>query len=148
MVYLVLVIVVNCVVVVVFVVDKLQVYFVVDNVVLFVEVDYDWGVLFCVIMVGDMFVGFLMYDVFDWDDVWFYCFMIDVLQQGWGYGCVGLQVFLVEIVVFGDVICIFICYEFENEVVCSFYVKVGFVEEGLDEDDEMIVVFDLCVICL
>ncbi len=84
-----------------------------------------------------------MYDASDRDDVRLYRFMIDAGQQGRGYGRAGLTAFLDEIAGLGDVTRISICYEPENEPARKLYAKAGFVEEGLDEDGEMIAALDL-----
>ncbi len=123
-------------------VDKSQAHFVADNAASLAEADHDRGASPRAIMAGDTLVGFLMYDASDRDDVRLYRFMIDASQQGRGYGRAGLQAFMAEIVALGDVTRISICYEPENEAARSLYAKAGFVEEGLDEDDEMIAALD------
>ena len=123
-------------------VDKSQAHFVADNAASLAEADHDRGASPRAIMAGDTLVGFLMYDASDRDDVRLYRFMIDASQQGRGYGRAGLQACMAEIVALGDVTRISICYEPENEAARSLYAKAGFVEEGLDEDDEMIAALD------
>lgn len=123
-------------------VEPAQAHFVADNAASLDEADHDPGASPRAILAGDLLVGFLMYDASDRDDVRLYRFMIDASQQGRGYGRAGLQAFLVEIAALADVSRISICYEPENEAARSLYAKAGFVEEGLDEDDEMIAALD------
>ncbi|MCD2173438.1 GNAT family N-acetyltransferase [Rhizobium sp. C4] len=123
-------------------VETAQAHFVADNAASLAEADEDPGASPRAIMAGDTLVGFLMYDASDRDDVRLYRFMIDASQQGRGYGRAGLQAFLSEIAALGNATRISICYEPENEAARSLYAKAGFVEEGLDEDGEMIAARD------
>lgn len=123
-------------------VEAAQAHFVADNAASLDEADHDRGASPRAIMAGDTLVGFLMYDASDRADVRLYRFMIDASQQGRGYGRAGLQAFMAEVAALGDVSRISICYEPENEAARSLYAKAGFVEEGLDEDDEMIAALD------
>jgi diamine N-acetyltransferase len=89
-------------------------------------------------------VGFLMYDATsDGDNAQIYRFMIDRAFQGRGYGKAALQLVLAEITVLGHIHRVSICYEPENEGARQLYAKAGFVEDGLDEDGEMIAHLDL-----
>ncbi|MCD2177982.1 GNAT family N-acetyltransferase [Rhizobium sp. C1] len=124
-------------------VEPAQAHFVADNAASLAEADHDPGASPRAIMARDTFVGFLMYDASDRDDVRLYRFMIDFAQQGRGYGRAALKAFLDEIAALGDVSRISICYEPENEPARSLYAKAGFIEEGLDEDGEMIAALDL-----
>lgn len=123
-------------------VDAAQAHFVAGNAASLAEADTDPGASPRAIMDGDTLVGFLMYDASDRSDVRLYRFMIDRSQQGRGYGRAGLQAFLDEIAALGGVSRISICYEPENVAARNLYAKAGFVEEGLDEDDEMIAALD------
>jgi len=123
-------------------VDPTQAHFVADNAASLSEAERDPGASPRAIMAGDTLVGFLMYDATDRSDVRLYRFMIDAAHQGRGYGRAGLQAFLAEVSGLGDVTRISICYEPENEGARNLYAKAGFVEEGLDEDDEMIAALD------
>jgi len=92
-----------------------------------------------VIMAGDRIVGFLMYDApWDDDEARIYRFMIDRASQGQGYGKAALREVLDEISRLGHIRHVSICYEPENEAARRLYGAAGFVEEGLDEDGEMI----------
>ena len=92
-----------------------------------------------VIMAGDRIVGFLMYDApLDDDEARIYRFMIDRASQGKGYGKAALREVLREIGGLGHIRHVSICYEPENEAARRLYRSAGFVEEGLDEDGEMI----------
>ncbi len=123
-------------------VDEGQAHFVADNAASLAEADHDPGASPRAIVAADKLVGFLMYDASDRTDVRLYRFMIDAAHQGRGYGRRGLQAFLDEVAALGDVSRISICYEPENEAARSLYAKAGFVEEGLDEDGEMIAALD------
>jgi len=89
------------------------------------------------IMAGDRVVGFLMYEADD-DEARIYRFMIDRAHQGQGYGKAALREVLDEIMGLGHISHVSICYEPENEAARQLYRAAGFVEEGLDEDGEMI----------
>lgn len=92
-----------------------------------------------VIVAGDRVVGFLMYDASrDDDEARIYRFMIDRASQGRGYGKAALREVLDEIKGLGHVGHVSICYEPDNEAARNLYRTAGFVEEGLDEDGEMI----------
>ncbi|WP_095200653.1 GNAT family N-acetyltransferase [Mesorhizobium carmichaelinearum] len=92
-----------------------------------------------VIMAGDQLVGFLMYEApRDDDEARIYRFMIDRAWQGRGYGKAALREVLREIGGLGHIRHVSICYEPENEAARQLYRRAGFVEEGLDEDGEMI----------
>lgn len=123
-------------------VEAAQAHFVADNAASLAEADHDPGASPRAIMADDTPVGFLMYDASDRGDVRLYRFMIDAAQQGRGYGRAGLRAFMAEIAGLGGVSRISICYEPENEAARSLYAKAGFVEEGLDEDGEMIAALD------
>ena len=90
-----------------------------------------------VVMAGDRVVGFLMYEADD-DEARIYRFMIDRAHQGQGYGKAALREVLDEIMGLGHISHVSICYEPGNEAARQLYRAAGFVEEGLDEDGEMI----------
>lgn len=88
---------------------------------------------------GAQLVGFLMYEApRDDDEARIYRFMIDRAWQGRGYGKAALRAVLEEIRGLGHIRHVSICYEPENEAARRLYRSAGFVEEGLDEDGEMI----------
>ncbi|WP_320410754.1 GNAT family N-acetyltransferase [Mesorhizobium sp. Root695] len=90
-------------------------------------------------MAGTRVVGFLMYDApRDDDEARIYRFMIDRASQGRGYGKAALREVLDEIQGLGHVSHVSICYEPDNDAARDLYRSAGFVEEGLDEDGEMI----------
>ena len=92
-----------------------------------------------VVMAGDRVVGFLMYEApQDDDEARIYRFMIDRAHQGRGYGKAALREVLDEIIGLGHVSHVSICYEPGNAAARQLYRTAGFVEEGLDEDGEMI----------
>ncbi|ESX24590.1 GNAT family N-acetyltransferase [Mesorhizobium sp. LSJC264A00] len=92
-----------------------------------------------VVMAGDRVVGFLMYEAPQGDDeARIYRFMIDRVHQGQGYGKAALREVLDEIMRLGHISHVSICYEPGNEAARRLYRAAGFVEEGPDEDGEMI----------
>ncbi|MER8921027.1 GNAT family N-acetyltransferase [Mesorhizobium sp. M0478] len=92
-----------------------------------------------VVMAGDRVVGFLMYEApQDDDEARIYRFMIDRVHQGQGFGKAALREVLDEIMGLGHISHVSICYEPGNEAARRLYRAAGFVEEGLDEDGEMI----------
>ncbi|WP_245331361.1 GNAT family N-acetyltransferase [Mesorhizobium sophorae] len=92
-----------------------------------------------VVMAGDRVVGFLMYEApQDDDEARIYRFMIDRTWQGRGYGKAALRELLDEIRKLGHIRHVSICYEPHNEAARQLYSAAGFVEQGLDEDGEMI----------
>jgi diamine N-acetyltransferase len=92
-----------------------------------------------VVLAGDRVVGFLMYEApGDDDEARIYRFMIDRASQGRGYGKAALREVLVEIRSLGHIRHVSICYEPQNEAARQLYRTAGFVEQGLDEDGEMI----------
>ncbi|MBZ9756310.1 GNAT family N-acetyltransferase [Mesorhizobium sp. ESP6-5] len=91
------------------------------------------------VMAGDQIVGFLMYEApRDDDEARIYRLMIDRASQGRGYGKAALREVLEEIGGLGHIRHVSICYEPENEAARQLYRSAGFVEQGLDEDGEMI----------
>lgn len=96
------------------------------------------------IMRGDDLVGFLMYEAPDDDgDARLYRLMIDHHYQGQGLGRNALNAALQEIFCLPDVRQISICYEPENAPARALYASAGFIEQGLDEDGEMIAILGL-----
>jgi diamine N-acetyltransferase len=92
-----------------------------------------------VVVAGTCVVGFLMYDApRDDDEARIYRFMIDRASQGRGYGKAALREVLDEIQGLGHFSHVSICYEPDNDAARDLYRSAGFVEEGLDEDGEMI----------
>ena len=106
------------------------------------EARYDSDARPRAIYAGDKLVGFLMYDAGDPDDdpreALIYRFMIDRSHQGRGYGRAALARAIDEIRAIGSVKKISISYMPDNPTAKPFYASFGFVEVGLDEDDEMI----------
>ena len=89
-------------------------------------------------------VGFLMYSApEDDDEAIIYRFMIDRREQGKGLGRAAVAKALEEIAKLGHIRRVAICYEPENEAARRLYAGFGFVEQGLDEDDEMIAALEL-----
>ncbi|MGX5800794.1 GNAT family N-acetyltransferase [Bradyrhizobium sp. Arg314] len=89
-------------------------------------------------------VGFLMYSApEDDDEAIIYRFMIDRREQGKGLGRAAVAKALEEIARLNHIRSVSICYEPENEAARRLYAGFGFIERGLDEDDEMIAVREL-----
>jgi diamine N-acetyltransferase len=88
-------------------------------------------------------VGFLMYDASNDDEANIYRFMIDRREQGRGLGRAGIAAALGEIAGLTHVRKVSICYEPANTAAKQLYASFGFVEQGLDEDGEMIAELDL-----
>lgn len=116
-----------------------QLDFVASNTESLDEADLDEDARPRVVMAGDGVVGFLMYEApQDDDEARIYRFMIDRQHQGRGYGRAALLQVLDEIAQLGHIRHISICYAPDNEGARHLYRSAGFVEEGLDEDGEMI----------
>ena len=90
------------------------------------------------VLVGDRVIGFLMYDASDGKEALIYRFMIDRREQGRGYGRAALTALLDEIQALGHVRDVLVGYMPENEGARRLYGWAGFVDEGTDEDGEMI----------
>ena len=88
-------------------------------------------------------VGFLMYDASNDDEANIYRFMIDRREQGRGLGRAGIAAALGEIEGLAHVRKVLICYEPANTAAKQLYASFGIVEQGLDEDGEMIAELDL-----
>lgn len=96
------------------------------------------------IVVAGRVVGFLMYSApEDDDEAIIYRFMIDRREQGKGLGRAAVAKALQEIARLSHIRRVLICYEPENEAARRLYASFGFVEEGLDEDEEMIALLEL-----
>ncbi|WP_434724749.1 GNAT family N-acetyltransferase [Mesorhizobium sp. RIZ17] len=89
-------------------------------------------------------VGFLMYSApEDDDEAIIYRFMIDRREQGKGFGRAAVAKVLEEIARLSHISRVSICYEPGNEAARRLYASFGFIEQGLDEDDEMIAALEL-----
>ncbi|MER9744885.1 GNAT family N-acetyltransferase [Mesorhizobium sp. M0187] len=116
-----------------------QIDFVASNAESLDEAETDGDARPRVVMAGDRVVGFLMYEApEDDDEARIYRFMIDRVHQGQGYGKAALREVLDEIMRLGHISHVSICYEPRNEAARRLYRAAGFVEEGPDEDGEMI----------
>lgn len=89
---------------------------------------------------GDEVVGFMMYESLahtgkhgEYD---IFRFMVDQRWQGEGVGRDAMRLCLDEIRNCGDARRITICYVPDNPVARDFYAGFGFVEVGLDEEEE------------
>lgn len=120
-----------------------QRHFVADNAESLSEADDDPGAEPRALIWQGHLIGFLMYDASDVDDVRIYRFMIDRAFQGRGFGKAALGAVLHEIASQSGARRISIVYEPDNEPARRLYGAAGFVEEGLDEDGEMIAALTL-----
>lgn len=119
--------------------DPSQVAFVASNSASLEEADDDEDARPCAVMAGERLVGFLMYEApEDDDEARIYRLMIDRSEQGKGYGKAAMYAALAEIRGLGHITQVSICYEPENVAARKMYGDAGFIEEGLDEDGEMI----------
>jgi len=118
--------------------------FVASNAESLAEARHDHEAIARAIVVGGRVVGFLMYSAPNGDDeAIIYRFMIDRREQGKGLGHAAVAKALEEIALLSRIRRVSICYEPENEAARRLYASFGFVEKGLDEDDEMIAVLEL-----
>lgn len=118
-----------------------QAYFLASNADSMADADEDARARPRAIMANGRLVGFLMYDAPDDEDeteALIYRFMICAQEQGRGHGKAALRAALGEIRALKHIESVLICYEPENEAARHLYHAAGFVEEGLDEDGEMI----------
>lgn len=100
------------------------------------------------IYAGEEVVGFMMFVVLDGVDdeegeysIW--RFMVDCRRQGQGLGRRALQALLGDIRSDPVARKVWISYVPGNAVASSFYASFGFVETGIDEEDEMVALLDL-----
>jgi len=118
--------------------------FVASNAESLAEARHDDEAIARAVVAAGRVVGFLMYSAPDDDDeAIIYRFMIDRREQGKGLGRAAVAMALDEIRRLEHISRVSICYEPENEAARRLYARFGFVEQGLDEDDEMIAVLEL-----
>lgn len=92
-------------------------------------------------------IGFVMYVAPDADDppgeyrIW--RFMIDARRQGQGHGRRTLELVLDEIKGNAGAEKILIYYKPDNPLAKNFYASVGFVEIGMDDEDDMVAVISV-----
>ena len=116
-----------------------QVDFVASNSESLDEADQDEDARPRAVIADDIVVGFLMYEApEDDDEARIYRLMIDRSCQGRGYGKAALREALEEIGRLQHVRHVSVCYVPDNEAARNLYCGAGFVEQGLDEDGEMI----------
>ncbi|MDX8525366.1 GNAT family N-acetyltransferase [Mesorhizobium sp. MSK_1335] len=118
--------------------------FVASNAESLAEARHDDEAIARAIVAAGRVVGFLMYSApEDDDEAIIYRLMIDRREQGKGLGRAAVAKALEEIAQLSRIHRVSICYEPENEAARRLYAGFGFVEQGLDEDDEMIAVLEL-----
>ena len=118
--------------------------FVASNAESLAEARHDDEAIARAVVAGGRVVGFLMYSAPNGDDeAIIYRFMIDRREQGKGLGRAAVAKALEEIDLLGHIRRVSICYEPENEAARRLYAGFGFVEQGLDEDGEMIALLEL-----
>lgn len=101
-----------------------------------VEAAYNDGYHTKAIYLDDKAVGFLMWVQESLCKVSIWRFMVDQNHQQQGIGRKALLLALDEIKEIPKLTEIEICYHPENPVAKDFYSTFGFIEVGLDEDDE------------
>jgi diamine N-acetyltransferase len=90
------------------------------------------------VMAGDRAVGFLMYDASNKRQALLYRFMIDRREQRRGYGRAALAALVREVEALAHTRDIVVCYMPDNDGARRLYRTFCFVEEGEDEDGEII----------
>lgn len=125
-------------------VEKAQEDYVACNMWSLVESFYNSGYTTRAIYLDEEAVGFFMWVQETGSKVSIWRFMIDQNYQQQGIGTKALDLALAQIKQTPNLSQIEICYNPENPVAKDFYSSFGFVEVGMDEDDEdMIAVIDL-----
>ncbi|ASP38429.1 GNAT family N-acetyltransferase [Bacterioplanes sanyensis] len=101
-----------------------------------VEATYNDGHITRGIYLNDEPVGFFMWVYESRDKVSIYRFMVDQAHQRKGIGRQAMLMALQEIQQDSNLSCIEICYNPNNPVAKDFYASFGFIEVGMDDDDE------------
>jgi len=118
--------------------------FVASNAESLAEARHDSEAIARAVVADGRVVGFLMYSASeDEDEAIIYRFMIDRREQGRGFGRAAVARVLEEIAGLARTRRVSICYEPENAAARRLYASFGFVENGLDEDGEMIAMLEL-----
>ena len=118
--------------------------YVAENMWSLVEAHYNSGYTCKAIYCDKQPVGFFMWVQESESKVSIWRFMIDQNYQQQGIGTKALDLALAQIKQTPNLSQIEICYNPENPVAKDFYSSFGFVEVGMDEDDEdMIAIIDL-----
>ena len=121
------------------VLGEAQAHFVASNADSLAEAEEDADARPRAVYAGERLVGFLMYDASaNESEARIYRLMIDPGEQGKGYGRAVVQAALSEIRALGHIREVSICYDPGNEAARWLYRAAGFLEEGRDEDGEMI----------
>ena len=108
------------------------------------EASHDREAIARAVIAAGQVAGFLMYSAAEGDDqAMVYRLMIDCREQGRGPGHAPVAKVLKEIARLWHIRCASICHEPDNEPARRLYSRFWFVEQGLDEDDEMIAVLEL-----
>lgn len=116
-----------------------QAHFVAGNAASLAEADEDADARPRAVWLGERLVGFLMYEAPETgQEARIYRLMIDRAEQGRGLGKAALRAALAEIRALPHIRELSICYDPGNAAARHMYAEAGFVEEGLDEDGEMI----------
>ena len=117
-------------------VSKEQEDFVACNMWSLVESMFNEGYETRAIYLEDTPVGFLMWVKESLTKVSIWRFMVDQKHQQKGIGRLALKAALTEIRQLTNLKEIEICYHPKNPVAKEFYASFGFIEVGMDEDDE------------
>lgn len=101
-----------------------------------VEAQFNEGYVTRAIYQADIAVGFFMWVKETLSKISIWRFMVDEKFQKQGIGRIALELALAEIKTDGAISEIEICYDPNNPVAKDFYASFGFIEVGMDEDDE------------
>ena len=101
-----------------------------------VEAQFNEGYYTRAIVRDDAVVGFFMWVQETTSKVSIWRFMVDEKYQKQGIGRIALNLALTEIKAMTGINEIEICYNPVNPVAKDFYASFGFVEVGMDDDDE------------
>ena len=101
-----------------------------------VEAQFNEGYYTRAIVRDDVVVGFFMWVQETTSKVSIWRFMVDEKYQKQGIGRIALNLALAEIKAMTGTNEIEICYNPVNPVAKDFYASFGFVEVGMDDDDE------------
>lgn len=101
-----------------------------------VEANYNSGFTCRAIYEGQQAVGFLMWVLETDSKISIWRFMVDHQHQNRGIGRQALTLAIAEIKATSGITEIEICYDPKNPVAKDYYASFGFMEVGMDEDEE------------
>lgn len=110
--------------------------YVASNMFSLVEASFNPGYQTRAIYLNSEPVGFMMWLMLQAGKMEIWRFMVDQKFQHQGVGRIALGLALAEIRQQSEVCCIEICYHPQNPVAKAFYSSFGFVETGMDAENE------------